>query len=108
MNRGKGFTLTELAVALVIVGLLLASALMPLTAQIDVRNFADTRRGMDGVKEAIIGFALANGRLPCPADGSVRSDASTAGTEQVTVNVCTTAFGVVPWATLGTPETDAW
>jgi prepilin-type N-terminal cleavage/methylation domain-containing protein len=119
MNRSKGFTLAEIAVALVVVALLLGGALVPLTAQIDVRNFAETQRTQDQIKEAIIGFALANGRLPCPAIGATAGgtvDTTTwatpiaAGTEQWDpANYrCYAVFGVVPWATLGTAQTDSW
>jgi prepilin-type N-terminal cleavage/methylation domain-containing protein len=103
MNGSGGFTLAELAVALVIVALLLAGAIIPLSTQIEMRNTADTQRTMDQIKEAIIGFALASGRLPCPATGTIAAGGTNAGAEQ-----CTNSFGVVPWATLGVPETDAW
>jgi prepilin-type N-terminal cleavage/methylation domain-containing protein len=121
MRRSKGFSLVEIAVALAIVALLLAGMLMPLSAQIDVRNGADTQRTMESIRDAIIGFAQANGRLPCPADGSVPAGTAGAGTELLIVNSCAAANSasctaingavpcwVVPWATLGTPETDAW
>ena len=105
--RSRGFTLAELAIALVIVGFLLASTLIPLSTQIEVRSVSDTRRTMDDIKDSIIGFAQANGRLPCPADPALLSGAAGAGAERAT---CTLAnqVGVVPWATLGTPELDAW
>jgi prepilin-type N-terminal cleavage/methylation domain-containing protein len=108
MIRSKGFSLVELAVALAIIALLLAGALIPLSTQIDVRNSADTQRSMESIREAIIGFAQANGRLPCPADGSLAAGAAGAGTEQFTAPSCTALMGVVAWATLGLPETDAW
>src|SRR5882762_4733504 len=108
MSRSKGFSLVELAVAVAIIALLLAGALIPLSTQIEVRNVADTRRGMDSMREAIIGFAQANGRLPCPANGTLAAGSAGAGTEQVSATVCTANFGAVPWATLGVPETDAW
>ncbi|OGA12659.1 MAG: hypothetical protein A3H32_06655 [Betaproteobacteria bacterium RIFCSPLOWO2_02_FULL_63_19] len=108
VSRSKGFTLVELSVTLVIVGLLLAAAMIPLSAQVDLRNIADTRRSLEQIKEAIIGFAQANGRLPCPATGTIASGASGAGVESVSSNACSSAFGVLPWATLGVPETDAW
>lgn len=108
MRSSKGFTLAEMAIAFVIIAILLVGAIIPLRTQIDVRNTADTQRTMDSVKDAVIGFALANGRLPCPADGSVPDGTAGAGTEQVSGNFCTVQFGVVPWATLGVPETDAW
>jgi prepilin-type N-terminal cleavage/methylation domain-containing protein len=102
-HRVRGFTLPELAIALVIIALLLAGAIIPLSAQIDVRNNSDTQRTLDQVKEAVISFALANGRLPCPADGTIATGAANAGAEN-----CANSAGVVPWATLGAPETDAW
>ncbi len=119
MSRSKGFSLVELAVALAIIALLLAGALIPLSTQIDVRNSADTQRGMESIRDAIVGFAQANGRLPCPANGATPAgtvDTTTwftavgAGAEQWDPpnNRCYTAFGVVPWTTLGVAETDAW
>jgi len=108
MSRSKGFSLVELAVALAIIALLLAGALIPLSTQIDVRNGADTQRSMESIREAITGFSQANGRLPCPADGSIAAGAPNAGTEQFNGSSCIAAFGVIPWVTLGVAETDAW
>ena len=81
MIRSKGFTLVELSVAFIIIVLLLAGAMIPLSTQIELRGVADTQRSMDQIREAIIGFAQANGRLPCPADGSLASGAANAGME---------------------------
>lgn len=67
-RRGcRGFTLAELAIVLLVVAVLLGGLLMPLSAQIEQRNLEETRRRLDEVREALIGFAEANGRLPCPA-----------------------------------------
>jgi prepilin-type N-terminal cleavage/methylation domain-containing protein len=121
MSRSEGFSLVELAVAVAIIALLLAGALIPLSAQIEVRTVADSRRSMESIREAIIGFAQANGRLPCPAEGTVPAGGTDAagrpaGAEQLTpvtlpppsTAACTNSFGVVPWTTLGVPETDGW
>jgi prepilin-type N-terminal cleavage/methylation domain-containing protein len=43
-RRDGGFTLTELAVVVAIIGLLLASAMYTLSAQTEQRNFEETRR----------------------------------------------------------------
>jgi len=108
MTPSRGFTLTEMAMAVVILSLLLFAAMVPFSTQMDVRNVVETRRTMDSIKDAIIGFTQANGRVPCPALGTTPAGATNAGTEQVLGNVCLAYFGVVPWATLGTPETDNW
>jgi len=55
-----------MAVVIVIVGLLLGGLLMPMSMQIENYNRHETKKTMDSIKEALIGFALTNGRLPCP------------------------------------------
>lgn len=104
-----GFTLAELAIVLVIVALLLGGLLMPLTMQTDLRRIADTRKTMDEIKDALIGFAIANGRLPCPADPAIANGSGNAGVERAggCANA-TTQVGVIPWVTLNVPETDQW
>lgn len=69
-TRNLGFTLTELAVVLAIVALLLGGMLLPLTLQDDVRRSQDTQKLMGEVRDALLGFAAANGRLPCPASAA--------------------------------------
>ena len=119
MRHSRGFTLAEMAMAVAILSLLLFAAMVPFSTQLDVRNIADTRRSMDSIREALLGFAQTNGRLPCPANGATPAgsvDTTTwptsiaAGAEQwdPVNNQCYAAFGVVPWTTLGTPETDSW
>lgn len=107
-RRSTGFTLAELAIALLIVGLLLASSFIPLSTQLELRNLSETQRTLDQIKEALIGFAIANGRLPCPALGTAASGTTNAGVEQFTTPACTALVGVIPWSTLGVPETDSW
>jgi prepilin-type N-terminal cleavage/methylation domain-containing protein len=63
----RGFTLIELAVVLVVVGLLLGGMLLTLSTQIEMQKVRDTDRQLDDIKEALLGFAIAQGRLPCPA-----------------------------------------
>ena len=108
ITNARGFTIAELAVAVAILALLIFGAMVPFSTQVEIRNVNETRRTLDSIKDAIIGFAQANGRLPCPADGTIAAGAAFAGTEQFTSPSCTAVFGVVPWATLGTPETDSW
>ncbi len=62
-----GFTLTELAVVMVIIALVLATAMYTLSAQTDQRDFDETRTRLQQARDLVVAFALANGRLPCPA-----------------------------------------
>lgn len=104
----RGFTLIELAVVLAIIALLLGFLVVPLGTQMDQRRNADTERQLDLIREALVGFAVANGRLPCPATPTTASTVAGAGTENKPGANCAITDGVVPWTTLGLPETDAW
>lgn len=113
MRNVRGFTLVELAISLAVIGLLLGMLIVPLNAQVDQRRMSDTQKELQLITEALMGFAVANGRLPCPAVPSTANTTAGAGLESRALGTCTGAAplpleGVVPWATLGVPETDAW
>lgn len=105
-----GFSLVEMAIVLVIIGLLLAGALMPLSAQMEQRRISETQKALDEINQALIGFAVAYGRLPCPAPATTATGAAGAGLEPTPILAggCANAAGVLPWATLGVNETDTW
>lgn len=80
-----GFTLIELAVVMAIVALLLGGAIYTLSAQVEQRNFEDTRRRLEQARELVLAFAVVNGRLPCPArSAATATPATVAGDEVVT------------------------
>lgn len=107
-RRAAGFTLVEMAVVLLIVTLLLTGLVPTISSQIEQKHRNETRKQLDEIQQALIGFAMSNGRLPCPAAGNIASGQSGAGQEATTCNASITASGVLPWATLGVSETDAW
>lgn len=100
----SGFTLVELAIAIFIITLLLGSILVPLSTQVEQRKVSETQKALNEIKEALLGYALANGHLPCPAISA------TNGSEDRTGPVCTFAKreGFLPWAALGTSKLDSW
>lgn len=100
----RGFSLIEVAVVLFIIVLLLGSILVPLGTQVEQRQISDTEKAMNEITEALIGYAVANGNLPCPAVSA------TNGLEARTGNACTgnVRQGYLPWQTLGVARSDAW
>lgn len=118
----RGFSLIEMAVVMAIFALLLGSVLLPLSGQQEAHKRRETERALGVAREALLGFAVINGRLPCPAaptqpagSGGACPDggaAAVAGCEATTGTgsslACAAAEGVLPWATLGLPQTDAW
>ena len=99
----RGFSLTELAIVLVIVALLIGGMLIPLSAQRDIQATNETQRQLAEIREALLGFAAANGRLPCPASPGTTGVESPSGG-----GACTNPWnGFLPAVTLGIAPTDA-
>ena len=75
--------MTELAVVVAIVGILLSSLMYTFSAQVDQRDFEETRRRLDQARELVIAFSVVNGRLPCPARGAATSSPATVAGDEV-------------------------
>lgn len=98
-----GFSLIELAIVLIIVGFLLAAFLTPLSAQRDANDYARARLDLSQIKEALYGYAIVNGKLPCPdTTGDGIQDACP------NTNANATTAGNLPWVTLGLEQNDPW
>lgn len=107
--RTRGFTLIELAVALFVLMLLLGSIVVPLTTQVEQRKFIDSRRALDIARDALLGFAAANGRLPCPASATSNGAESFAAGGSAANGSCSNFFnGFLPAAALGYTPTDSF
>ena len=113
-RRSQGFTLTEIAIAFLIVSLLLAGFMYTLSAQTDQRNRADTQGRLEEAKELLLTFAIVNGRLPCPARCSnfpLCNAAGDGGTEffvGAPQSACTDGYaGYLPGSAIGFLPTDA-
>ncbi len=116
-KKEKGFSLIELAVVLFIVSLLLGGLLIPLSTSIEQENRENSSQLVSETKEALLGFAIINGRLPCPdcpdaAIGTCNAVAATPndGIEDFSNGPfdCRTDVGNVPWVNLQVDEDDAW
>jgi type II secretory pathway pseudopilin PulG len=111
-RQAEGFTLTELAMVLLIVGLLLGSLMFTLAAQSETQSFSETQRRLQHARDLLLAYALVNGRLPCPAvdaplpASGVETIAAAAGTG--TGGTCTATYnGFLPAVTIGFKPTDS-
>ena len=105
----NAFTLVEMAVVLVIIGLVISGLLVSLSAQVEQKSFHETETTLDNIKEALLGYAMANGRFPCPAaTPGTGVTAVESPTNAATAGVaCTNSLnGYVPGVTLGITPTD--
>lgn len=109
----RGFTLVELTMVLVIISLLVGGMLIGLGTQREISGANESQKQLNEIRDALIGFAVTNGRLPCPADPAAVTGSTGAGLERAAIaGGCTggaaAVAGVLPWATLGVQELDIW
>lgn len=110
MRRARGFSLIEMAVVLVILGLVIAGLIAPIDAQLEARDRRQTLGGMEHALDALYGYAVMHGRLPCPdVDGDGLPDPAFDPANAASA-ACTAdaGDGFLPWAELGVPPGDAW
>ena len=90
--------------ALLLITLLLGGIAVPLQTRVELRKIEDTEKVLRTIRDALIGFAAANGYLPCPAyDASVGQEALGSNHE---TGYCPVYFGFVPAAALGIATQD--
>ncbi|HUP98637.1 MAG TPA: prepilin-type N-terminal cleavage/methylation domain-containing protein [Usitatibacter sp.] len=105
-RRRHGFTLLELAIALVIVALLASSLALPLAAQLQMRRYDETRRMLEEARDALLGFAVAHGRLPCPAAAATGDESFAPGGDPGNGRCANFYGGFLPAAALGLSGVD--
>jgi prepilin-type N-terminal cleavage/methylation domain-containing protein len=105
-GRQRGFTLTELAVVVAILALILGGVVLTLAAMTNAREVEQTQQQLSQAREALVGFFLRNGRFPCPAVPAVPG--AGAGVESPAGGgTCANPYnGFLPAATLGIGPTD--
>jgi len=93
INSHQGFTLLEMSIVLLIMGLLLGSVMQPMGARSVERNRAAAEKQLHNIREALVGFASVHHRLPCPV--------TLVGEQPAATEVCRVAEGYVPVVALG-------
>jgi prepilin-type N-terminal cleavage/methylation domain-containing protein len=100
-TKQEGFSLVEMAIVIVIVGFVLGALLVPLQAQRQQLFQSQTENTLEIAKKALLGFAQAKGRLPCPANANGLENPLGGNA------TCASQLGYLPAATLGIQPTDA-
>jgi prepilin-type N-terminal cleavage/methylation domain-containing protein len=107
----KGFSLVEMSVVLVIIGVVFLGAFSGTGEQRKVAKQLKSEETLKNVKEQIMKFAMVNKYLPCP-DNDVTPDGMqnrvavpVAGIPDV--NVCSSDIGTVPYLEIGIRRADA-
>jgi prepilin-type N-terminal cleavage/methylation domain-containing protein len=92
-----GFTLVEMAIVLLLMGIVMTMGLKIVTATLNNSAYSDTKAKQERIKVALIGYLRAYGELPCPDNtAGVATGAAAASCAGVTQG-----YGVIPWQHLG-------
>lgn len=103
-SHEKGFSLLELAIALVILSLMMGWLMTPLRVQQSLQKYQQTEQRLQMAQQGLLGHAVIYHYLPCPD-----TDSPPDGWENVLPNQsCTSVEGMLPWMQLGLVATDAW
>jgi len=105
----RGFTLAEVAIVFLIVALLIGGTVVTFSAQNEARQISDTQRTLEQARDAIIGFAIRNERLPCPAAGAatgVEAFVNAGPVTPIDLSCSAPLNGFVPALALGIGPTD--
>lgn len=111
----RGFSLVELSIVLLILGVLTRTAIVPMTRVVENRQRHTAESQLSAIRESVIAHVVANGALPCPVKLNALSaePGSVSGSRFISAEntarlmggndrqVCTVSQGGVPAATLG-------
>ena len=119
LGRALGFTLIEMGIVLVVIGLILSGGLVAVAPVVQNAKINETNVKLDRIEQALIVYTIQNHCLPCPALPSEADSTGTAGQAYTTATThsptgcaATTCDplvatqGVVPWVNLGLSEDD--
>mgnify|MGYP000383077692 CR=1 FL=1 len=99
-RKQSGFTLIELAVVLVVVGLLLGSFIGTFAERIETSQRQSAKKQLEDIKLALLGFVSTQGRLPCPTTATGNGNEQPFGGSTIAIP-CTLQHGFIPGKSLG-------
>jgi prepilin-type N-terminal cleavage/methylation domain-containing protein len=94
-----GFTLIEILVTILLVGVLLAGIMLPMQTQVDTRKVEETRFILEKARDALLNYAAQYGRFPCPANAA--NGGVEPGSAVPATGFCFEYLGFLPARTVG-------
>lgn len=104
-SRQQGFTLIEIAIALLLIGLLAGGGLTISGAFRQLSKAEETKAQMAQIKMGLMSYLKVNQYLPCP---DTNSDGLEDRKISADVSVCKSRQGTLPYQTLSVSDKDAW
>jgi len=114
----KGFTLLEMAVVIVIMGIIMAGFVLPMLGQIKVRSqllelqkYKETKHTLEEIKAALLGYVAVVGMFPCPDTQNTDDPVKPYVPDGLQDSGCDSNAleGYIPWQTLGLVKgNDVW
>ena len=89
-----GFSLLELSIVLVVIGIIVSIGATIYPNIVQTTNRQKDQAILKRAEDALVGFVVANNRMPCP-------DTGTDGSEDYTGDRCDSAVGNLPYVDLG-------
>jgi prepilin-type N-terminal cleavage/methylation domain-containing protein len=111
IRGAAGFTLIEMAIVIIIIGVIISIVSTVLPALIRTSKIKKAQAVLEKVDYALQGYISSNGQLPCPDTDNPQDGLENriAGTTPPTDDTCTAYVGRLPYATLGlSSATDPW
>jgi len=88
LSRKSGFSLVELTIVLLIIGVVAGSSLMVGRSMMEDAREAQTREKIRVIEDALMTYRKIYGRIPCPSDASLPPDHANYGVEAVNAPSC--------------------
>lgn len=101
-NQNAGFTLLEMTIVLVVIGVIFSGAQSFYRGTLEVSEFVKINAQLESINQSLIVYAMKNKRLPCADTNGNGYEGSTTGTTAPSCGTSTShQTGAVPYKTLG-------
>lgn len=102
LKKEEGFALVEVAIALIVMGIVLGVGLPSFLHYLQWQKIRETKEKQEKIFYSVASFVLQNGFIPLPADPHEKGDSF--GLSRPAADTSSDLRGIIPFKTLGLPE----